>query len=192
MSDLTRFLHAANLGGAGDDGVAIAALYEEIRRLARTFMRSERSNHTLPPTAVANEAYLRLFRGNPPQFASSSEFLAAAVTTLRRVLVEHGRKRARYKRGGGRLQEPLQLEQLAAPVADERLVALDEALERLAAFDPGKARLVELRFFGGLSVDEAAAVLGQSPRTTAREWRVARAFLRTELDEPEGRVGLDD
>ena len=192
MSDLTRFLHAANAGDAGDDGVAVAALYEEIRRLARTFMRSERANHTLPPTAVANEAYLRLFGGQPVQFATSSEFLAAAVTTLRRVLVEHGRKRARHKRGGGKSHETLQPEQLAAPLADERLLALDEALGRLAAFDPDKARLVELRFFGGLSVDEAAAVLGQSPRTTAREWRVARAFLRTELDAPESTDGVDD
>jgi RNA polymerase sigma-70 factor (ECF subfamily) len=190
MADLTRFLKAA--GDAPDDELAITALYEEIRRLARTFMRSERANHTLPPTAVANEAYLRLFGGHVPQFATSAEFVAAAVTTLRRVLVEHGRRRARIKRGGGKAPLTLQPDQVAAPAADERLLALDEALERLAGFDPGKARLVELRFFGGLSVDEAAGVLGQSPRTTARDWRVARAFLRSQLDDEGGTRGLDD
>ena len=192
MSDLTRFLHAANDPSAAADEHAVPALYDEIRRLARTFLRGERSNHTLPPTALANEAWLRLFGGTPPQFATSGEFLAAAITTLRRVLVEHGRKRARLKRGGDRVHEPLQPEQVAAPLADERLLAVDEALQRLAAFDPGKAKLVELRFFGGLSVDEAATVLGQSPRTTARDWRVARAFLRSQLLDEGGTRELDD
>jgi DNA-directed RNA polymerase specialized sigma24 family protein len=171
MSDLTRLLHAAHGPSAVVDEHASSALYGEIRRLARTFLRGERRNHTLPPTALANEAWLRLFGANPPPFASSGEFLAAAITTLRRVLVEYGRKRARLKRGGDRVHEPLQ---------------------QLAVFDPGKARLVELRFFGGLSVDEAATVLGQSPRTTARDWRVARAFLRSQLQGEGGTRELDD
>jgi RNA polymerase sigma factor (TIGR02999 family) len=192
MSDLTRFLHAANDGSGPADEVAIAALYDEIRRLARTQMRGERQNHTLPPTAAANEAWLRLFGGEPVQFATSAEFLAAAVTALRRVLVEHGRKRARLKRGGGRAPETLEPDRIAAPLADERLLALDEALAQLASFDAGKAKLIELRFFGGLSVDEAAAVLGQSPRTTARDWRVARAFLQSRLQGTGGGDGLDD
>jgi RNA polymerase sigma factor (TIGR02999 family) len=192
MSDLTRFLHAANDGPGAADSVAVAALYDEIRRLARTFMRGERPGHTLPPTAVANEAWLRLCGGQPPQFASSAEFLAAAVTTVRRVLVEHGRRRARHKRGGGRAAETLEPDRVAAPEADERLLALDEALAQLASFDPDKARLIELRFFGGLSVDEAAAVLGQSPRTTARDWRVARAFLQSRLQDTGSGDGLDD
>ena len=191
MPDLTRFLNAARDGGAPGDEAAIGALYDEIRRLARTFMRSERASHTLPPTAVANEAYLRLFGNRMPEFATSAEFLAAAVTTLRRVLVEHGRARARQKRGGGRAPSTLQPDQVAAPAADERLLALDEALAALAQFDPAKARLVELRFFGGLSVDEAASVLGQSPRTTAREWRVARAFLQSRLGADGGSGELD-
>jgi RNA polymerase sigma factor (TIGR02999 family) len=192
MSDLPRFVQAATACPGPADEAAVAALYAEIRRLARTFMRGERRNHTLPPTAVANEAYLRLFGREPVQFATSDEFLAAAVTTLRRVLVEHGRARARQKRGGGKAPVSLEPDQVAAPVADERLLALDEALRDLASFDPGKARLVELRFFGGMSVDEAAAVLDQSARTTARDWRVARAFLRSRLHaEGYGRV-LDD
>ena len=192
MSDLTRFLHAASHGIAPADDLAITALYDEIRRLARTFMRGERANHTLPPTAVANEAYLRLVGGQPVQVTSSGEFLAAAVTTLRRVLVEHGRKRARLKRGGGRTPEAMQPDQVAAPRVDERVIAVDEALQQLAAFDPSKAKLVELRFFGGLSVDEAAAVLGQSPRTTARDWRVAKAFLRARLRAEGSDDDLDD
>ena len=191
MSDLTRFLLAATDPAASPEAAA-AALYDEIRRLARGCLRGERSQHTLPPTALANEAWLRLFGAEAPQFASSGEFLAAAITTLRRLLVEHGRKRARLKRGGGRVHAPLQPDHVAAPLADERLLALDEALRQLAAFDPGKAKLVELRFFGGLSVDEAAAVLGLSPRTAARDWRVARAFLRSQL-QAEGAPGdLDD
>lgn len=191
MSDLTRFLHAANDPSDSTDAAALPALYDEIRRLARTFLRGERSNHTLPPTALANEAWLRLFGKNPPHFATSGEFLAAAITTLRRVLVDHGRKRARQKRGGDRVHEELQ-DQVVVPMVDDRLLALDDALQRLAAFDPGKSKLVELRFFGGLSVEEAAAVLGQSPRTTARDWRVARAFLRSQLQTEGGTRELDD
>jgi RNA polymerase sigma factor (TIGR02999 family) len=191
MADLTRFLQSDDAQERGGE-IAAAALYEEIRRLARTFLRRERANHTLPPTALANEAYLRLFGKHPTQFRDSGEFLAAAVTALRRVLVEHGRKRARLKRGGGNVPESLPPDLVAAPAADERVLALDEALQQLAAFDPGKARLVELRFFGGLSVDEAAAVLELSPRTAARDWRVARARLRAQLDGAGGQGELDD
>ncbi|MBL9076140.1 MAG: RNA polymerase subunit sigma-70 [Planctomycetes bacterium] len=163
------------------DALTIGALYDEIRRLARSQMRRERPDHTLPPTALANEAYLRLFGSAPPNFTSGAEFLAAAVTTLRRILVEHGRRRLRQKRGGGAARAAIDTDELPAAATDDRVLALDEALQRLAEFDPGKARLVELRFFGGLSVDEAATVLDVSPRTAARDWRVARAFLRNEL-----------
>lgn len=166
---------------ATTDPMVVGALYDEIRRLARSQMRRERPDHTLAPTALANEAYLRLFGTSPARFQNGAEFLAAAVTTLRRILVEHGRRRQRQKRGGGVARTAIETDELPAAAADERVLALDEALRRLAEFDPGKARLVELRFFGGLGVDEAAAVLGISPRTAARDWRVARAFLRAEL-----------
>ncbi|MCB9879399.1 MAG: RNA polymerase subunit sigma [Planctomycetes bacterium] len=177
----------ANATAARD--LAVAALYGEIRRIARNLMREERSNHTLAPTALANEAWLRLFGDGPLTFANDGEFLAAAVSALRRVLVEHGRRRAAHKRGGGRIEPLLQPDQVHAPVADERLLALEEALTQLAEFDPGKAKLVELRFFGGMSVDEAARVLGLSPRTVARDWRVAQAFLNARL---RGSDDLDD
>lgn len=172
------------------DGPGIVALYDEIRRLARGLMRKERADHTLAPTALANEAYLRLFGNKTPQFASDGQFLAIAITTLRCVLVDHQRRRHRQKRGGGRVRSADDLEQLPANLVDDRVLALEEALQRLAAFDATKAKLVELRFFGGLSVEEAAHVLELSPRTAARDWRVARAFLRAEL-QGKGDDGLD-
>ncbi len=163
------------------DSWTVSALYDEIRRLARGMMRRERADHTLPPTALANEAYLRLIGREGQTWKDGNELLAAAITTLRRILVEHGRRRLRHKRGGGAARAAIDTDELPAAATDERVVALDEALQRLADFDPGKAKLVELRFFGGLGVEEAAAVLGISPRTAARDWRVARAFLQAEL-----------
>jgi RNA polymerase sigma-70 factor, ECF subfamily len=189
MPDLTRYLQQAP--DALPEGLTIGALYDEIRRLARGLMRKERQNHTLPPTALANEAYLRMFGGANQRFDNGAEFFAAAVTTLRRILVEHGRRRQRLKRGGGVKRSDVDPEQLPAAVADDRLLALDEALQRLAAFDATKARLVELRFFGGMTVDEVARLLELSPRTVARDWRVARAFLRAELQLDAENDGLD-
>lgn len=163
------------------DGVSVAGLYDEIRRLAHSLMRGERADHTLPPTALANEAYLRLFGKGDARFDDGGELLAAAVTTLRRILVEHGRRRGRMKRGGHIARSGVEADELPAACVDERVVRVDEAMRLLAEFDPIKARLVELRFFGGLGVDEAARVLGLSPRTAARDWRIARAFLRSRL-----------
>lgn len=191
MPDFTRLLRSAGLDGSDDDGIAIGALYDEVRRLARSLMRGERRDHTLAPTALANEAYLRLFGARQSSFANGAEFLGAAVNTLRRILVEHGRRRSRQKRGGDLVRADIPTDSLPAPSTDARLLALDEALQRLAVFDPDKAKLVELRFFGGLTVDEAATLLGQSPRTVARDWRVARAFLRAELAEGDEAHDLD-
>lgn len=191
MADLTRLLHLADPANGSPDELAIASLYDEVRTLARGLMRRERPDHTLAPTALANEAWLRLF-GCEPTFANSGQFFAAAATTLRRILVEHGRRRARAKRGGDLARRDVDCDALAGPSQDERLLQLDAALGRLASFDPGKARLVELRFFAGLSVDEVAQVLEASPRTVAREWRIARAFLRVELGVGSGADELDD
>jgi len=171
MVEFTRLLRLAEANDGPPDAASIAALYEEVRRLARGLVRGERAGHTLAATALANEAWLRLC-GCAPTRANGPQFFAAAATTLRRMLVEHGRKRARQPRGAA---------------ADGRLLALDRALERLASFDLAKATLVELRFFAGLSVDETARVLGVSERTAAREWRVARAYLLAALG-----VGGDD
>jgi|KBSSwiStaDraftv2_1062776.scaffolds.fasta_scaffold457510_2 RNA polymerase sigma factor (TIGR02999 family) len=183
MVEVTRLLRLAEANDGPPDEAAIAALYDEVRRLARGLMRGERANHTLAPTALANEAWLRLF-GCAPTFANGPQFFAAAATTLRRVLVEHGRRRAQLKRGGRFARCEVELDAVVAPAAaaaDARLLELDAALERLASFDLAKAKLVELRFFAGLSVEETARVLGVSERTAAREWRVARAYLLATL-----------
>lgn len=192
MSEFTRLLHAAEARPPEEAEPAVGALYDELRRLARACMRGERPDHTLPPTALANEAWLRLANSQATDFADAGAFFAAAATTLRRILVEHGRRRSRQKRGGGRSRVDLPPDDLAAPQRDEQLLALDAALVRLAEVAPMKARLVELRFFAGLSVAEAATLLGSSERTVARDWRVARAFLHAELQEGHHAELLDD
>lgn len=190
MSELTRLLQKAEAGGVDEAG-AIAGLYDEVRRLARSYMRGERADHTLVPTALANEAWLRLFGSDQQRFGSGAEFFAAVATTLRRILVEHSRKRAAHKRGGGKERVDVDPDAMAAPLPDAQVLAVDAALLRLAAVDPGKARLVELRYFAGLGVDEVAKVTGMSPRTVARDWRFARAFLRAEIASG-GADALDD
>jgi RNA polymerase sigma factor (TIGR02999 family) len=190
MSELTRLLQQAEAGGL-DESSAIAALYDEVRRLARSYMRGERADHTLVPTALANEAWLRLFGTADRQFATGAEFFAAVATTLRRILVEHSRRRSAMKRGGNSARVELDPDGLALPQPDAQVLAVDHALARLAAVDAAKARLVELRYFAGLSVDEVAALTGASPRTVARDWRLARAFLRAELASG-GADALDD
>lgn len=192
MSEFTRLLHAAEARPPEQAEPAVGALYEELRRLARACMRGERSDHTLPPTALANEAWLRLANSQATDFADAGAFFAAAATTLRRILVEHGRRRSRQKRGGDRHRVDLPPDDLVAPQRDEQLLALDAALQRLAEVAPMKARLVELRFFAGLSVAEAANLLGLSERTVARDWRIARAFLHAELQEGHHAELLDD
>ncbi len=191
MLDLTRLLRDLHGDSSPPDEIAINALYDEIRRLARSCMRRERGDHTLVPTALANEAYLRLFGATKPTFENREEFFAAAATTLRRILVEHSRRKASAKRGGEHARRDLDADSLTAPCADERLLAVDDAVMKLAAFDPQKARLVELRFFAGLSVEEAAVLLGRSERTVARDWRIAAAFLRAELGARGGGHDLD-
>jgi len=191
MSHVTRLLQLIDGSSGPPDEHAVGQLYDEVRRLARSTMRGERADHTLVPTALANEAWVRLFGSAPAAFASSAEFFAAAATVLRRVLVEHGRRRSRLKRGGGQRRSDLEVHALPAPELDAGVLAVDAALTELAAFDLAKARLVELRFFGGLTVAEAANVLGLSERTAARQWRVAAAFLRARMQDEDGHGELD-
>ena len=186
MIDLTRILKDARAGHADATEELAALLYGELREIARREMADERADHTLQPTALVHEAYLRLFGGENPSFENREQFFAAAATTIRRVLVDHARQRAREKRGGDRNRLPLEDVQPEAPIAPEGLLALDEALARLARFDPLKARIVELRFFAGMKVEELARVLGTSESTIRREWRAARAWLRGELDGSRG------
>ncbi|HEY1375795.1 MAG TPA: ECF-type sigma factor [Gemmataceae bacterium] len=154
-------------------------VYAELRRLAARQLAGEAPGQTLQPTALVHEAYLRLAGGAAPR--SRNEFLAAAATAMRRVLIDRARARRAEKRGGGRGRADLDPDHLAAPERSADLLALDEALTRLVAQDPRKAKLVELRYFAGLTLDEAAAALEISPATADRDWAFARAWLHREL-----------
>ena len=156
-------------------------IYAEMRRLARHYMARERSNATLETGAILNEAFLRLVHWKNARWENRSHFYGLAAQMMRRVLVDHARSRGYGKRGGG--VRPVALDE-AVVVSSERssdLVALDEALERLAAVDERKSKVVELRFFGGLSVEETAEILNVSPFTIARDWTLAKAWLHREL-----------
>jgi RNA polymerase sigma factor (TIGR02999 family) len=157
-------------------------IYEELRRRAAAYLRRERPNHTLQPTALVHEAYLRLIDQRQDNWASRDHFFAIAAQAMRRILVDHARGRHRQKRGGS--NEDLPLEDALLAAADESnvdLIALDEAMKRLAKLDPQQERIVELRYFGGLSLDEAANALSISRATAARDWQVAKAWLHREM-----------
>jgi RNA polymerase sigma factor (TIGR02999 family) len=153
----------------------------ELHRLAHHYMSRERPDHTLQTSALVNEAYLKLIDQTRVRWQNRAHFFAIAAQTMRRILIDHARRRRYGKRGGGAMELPLDE---AAVLTDERaaeLVALDEALSVLAEVDERKVRVVELRFFGGLSVEETAEVLKVSPETVGREWRRAKAFLHREI-----------
>jgi RNA polymerase sigma-70 factor, ECF subfamily len=176
--------------GGGDQTALDAlmpAVYAELRRQAERAMRRESAGHTLQATALVHEAYLRLVDQERVEWRNRAQFFGVAAQCMRRILVDHARGRDAAKRGGG--AQPLTLghaDAASAPGAAEGVdvLALHEALERLAAMDPDQGRLVELRYFGGLSIKEVAAALGVSPATVKREWAVARAWLRRELSAP--------
>lgn len=172
---------------AGGDESALDRLIplvdSELRRLAHHYIRGERTGHTLQTTALVNEAYLRLVDSSRVQWQNRAHFFAVSAQLMRRILVDYARARRSQKRGGGLEQVSLDG---APPIACERepdLVALDEALSALAAIDDRKSRVVELRFFGGLSVEETAEVLQVSPETVMRDWRLAKSWLLRELSE---------
>ncbi len=158
-----------------------ALLYSELRRLAGYYMQRERGNHTLQPTALVHEAYLRLSDQHGIQWKNRGQFLGVAATVMRRVLLDYSRGYQAAKRGGGVEKVFLQEAAVASDTRPAELVALDEALTKLSKVDPEQAHLVELRFFGGLSIEETAEVLAVSPATVKRNWNVAKAWLAREL-----------
>ncbi len=178
---------------SGGDEAALERLvpvvHAELRRLARRAMRRERPEHTLQTTALVNEAYLRLVDVRGVSWNDRAHFFAMAARLMRRVLVDHARSRRYQKRGGGAKAVPFDegLAVAAEPGAD--LVALDDALKALAELDARKSRVVELRFFGGLSVEDTAAALAVSTSTVLRDWRLAKAWLLKELDARAGHAG---
>jgi RNA polymerase sigma-70 factor (ECF subfamily) len=181
--DITKVLARIDAGESGAVAALMELAYDELRELAQALMRSQSAEHTLQPTALVNEAFLKLIDQRAQNWESKSHFLAIASTAMRRVLLEHARARLSDKRGAG--NERVTLFEVSSVVEEEpaALVALDKALEQFAKVDPEGARIVELRWFVGLPNDETARVLGVSTRTVERGWRAARAWLRERLDE---------
>jgi RNA polymerase sigma factor (TIGR02999 family) len=182
MPDVTRLLDAAAAGDSRAAADLLPLVYDELRKLAAARMAAESTDQTLQPTALVHEAYLRLIGpADEIRWENRGHFFAAAAEAMRRILVEAARRKQCVKHGGGLIRVDLDAAQAAAPDAREDLVALDAALTRLEAEDPQAAKLVELRHFTGLSVAQAAQALGISPRTAARIWSFARAWLHREL-----------
>ncbi len=181
MSHVTRLLDAAAAGDRRAATDLLPLVYDELRKLAAARMAAEAPGHTLNATALVHEAYLRLVGDHP--FADRSHFFRVAAEAMRRILIDHARQKRRIRHGGDRERVPLSDVEVAAEAPAEELLALDEALDRFAARDPVKAELVKLRYFVGLSEEEAAAALGVSRATASRYWTYARAWLINALDE---------
>ena len=181
MTHITRLLDAAGQG----DGVAAEQLlplvYDELRRLAHQHMRREKPGHTLQTSALVNEAYVRLVDQREIQWEGRAHFFGIAARLMRQILVDRARRRNFAKRGGGAIQVSLNEAMTVAREQSANVIALDDALKNLEKKDQRKSRIVELRFFGGMSVEETAAVLKVSPGTVMREWTFARAWLRNEM-----------
>jgi RNA polymerase sigma factor (TIGR02999 family) len=179
--EVTQLLAQIHAGNREAEDRLIPLVYAELRRLAAHYLRGERHDHTLQPTALVHEAYLRLTRMQEIDWQSRSHFFATAATLMRRILVDHARAQRAEKREGFREAVSLDDALVVSPSRSVDLVALDEALEKLAKIDARRSRIVELRFFGGLSEEETAHVLGISARTVKRDWRVAKAWLYNEV-----------
>ena len=181
--NVTRLLASWSSGDQNALNELVPLVYGELRRLAAAYLRRERREHTLQPTALVHEAYLRLVDQNGVNCHTRWQFFGIAANLMRQILINHAKRRQAAKRSGGKkvtLKE-------AAAVAEQRdadLIALDGALERLAVLDSRQSRIVELRFFGGLTEDEIAEIVGVSPFTVKRDWRIAKAVLRDELRAP--------
>jgi RNA polymerase sigma-70 factor (ECF subfamily) len=176
-SDVTMLLKAWSDGNQEALDELMPRVYQELRKLARSYLRAERPDHTLQPTALVNEAYLRLVDQKNVRWQNRRHFYGIAAQLMRRILVDHARKRQSEKRGGGEALIPFE-EAKGVPVKARELVALDDALKDFATIDPRSAKIVELRQFGGLSIDETANVLEISPATVKRDWTLAKAWLR--------------
>jgi RNA polymerase sigma-70 factor, ECF subfamily len=182
--DITQLLKDIRGGSPEAEERLMPLVYQELRRIAHSYMRKERSDHTLQTTALVHEAYLKLIGVHEVDWVDRSHFFAVAAQLMRRILVDYARARHASKRGGAIQMMPLDG---ALPISDESLdfiLSIHEALDRLAGFDPRQARVVELRFFSGLSVDETARVVGVSSRTVKRDWDLAQAWLYKELSLP--------
>jgi len=179
--DISILLRRSREGDRDAVGELLPLVYEELRRIAAAYLRSQRPGHTLQATALLNEAYIRMAGAEAQQWNDRTHFFACAASIMRNILVDHARARQAEKRGGGLSPLPLELAYGRTTETSADLVMLDDALRALAAYDERKSRVLELRYFGGLSVDETAEVLGISVATVGREARFAAAWLKREM-----------
>ena len=190
QAEVTALLVSAEAGDAAALDRVLPLIYDELQAMARRHLGGERAGHTLTPTALVHEAYLKLVDQTRVQWQGRGQFLGVASLAMRRILVNHARDRKRLKRGGDAVRIPLtEGLAVAAPGAehdDDFIIRLDGLLDRLAEFDPRAARVVECRYFAGLDVDETAAALGLGTATVKRDWALARAWLRRELTDGSG------
>jgi RNA polymerase sigma factor (TIGR02999 family) len=181
---VTQWLIAWSDGSRDALDHLLPLVYRNLRRLAAGYMQREPAGHTLQPTALVHEAYVRLVDQRQVQWRNRAHFFGAAAGMMRRILVDHARERLAEKRGGGLERVTLIDDQIAAEPGGVDVLALHESLERLAAFNPRQAQIVELRYFGGLTIEETAEVVRTSAATVVREWTIAKAWLRAELSSP--------
>src|SRR5436190_9127301 len=181
QGEITQWLGACKGGDPDALESLLPHVYQDLHRLAVSFFGRERAGHTLQPTALVNEVYLRLVNQHQVSWQNRAQFFAIAAQMMRRILVSHARARQAAKRGGADQRITLEEGMASAPERDINLLNLDEALTKLETIDPHKSRMVELRFFSGLSVEETAQVMGVSPRTIDRQWHTAKAWLHREM-----------
>jgi RNA polymerase sigma-70 factor, ECF subfamily len=186
IQEVTMLLSALTRGDEDAASKLMPLVYAELRRLAGSYMRRERVDHTLQATALVHEAYLKLIDQRSVNWQSRAHFFGVSAQLMRRILIDHARGLARDKRGGEQKKVSLDEVFLFAERQADELLAVDDSLNALAKIDPRQARVVELRFFAGLSVEEAADVLGISPKTVKREWSVAKAWLSADLKQRHG------
>jgi RNA polymerase sigma-70 factor (ECF subfamily) len=184
--EVTSLLAELRNGNPEAQAKLIPLVYKHLHRLASAYMRRERPEHTLQATALVHEAYLRLVSQGETDWRDRAHFFGVTARLMRQILVEHARARQAGKRGGAIERLPLEQALEFTPARSRELIELDSALESLEEIDPRQARVVELRFFGGLTVEETAEVLGIAPRTVKRDWSVARAWLHGEIFPPNG------
>ena len=181
MSDVTRVIEAIQHGDRQAADELLPLVYNELRKLAASRMANEAAGNTLQPTALVHEAWLRLVGKDNPTFAGRAHFFAAAAEAMRRILIDRARRKSSLRHGGGQARVDIQQIDLASPDADDQILAVSEALDKLAAQDPVEAELVKLRYFAGLTVEEAAGLLDISPRTARNYWAHARTWLYHEI-----------
>ncbi len=182
---ITALLHEVALGNKAALDQLVPLLYPELRRLARSYMLNERPGHTLQPTALVNEAYTRLVKQDQPDYRNRAHFMGVAAQVMRQILIDHARTRDAEKRGGGAAKLPLEAADGVAAQSPSKIIAVDEALEELARTDALKARLIEMRFFGGMTAEESAEALQLSVNDVRRHLRLGQAWLQRALEQRE-------